>query len=58
MIVPTATVPNAIARMMVGQHAVAMMNDIRGVSNEKAKRELSWTPKWKSWKQGFREGLT
>ncbi len=55
---PPMHVPNAIARMMVGQHAVALMNDIRGVSNEKAKRELGWTPKWKSWKQGFREGLT
>jgi len=50
-------VPNAIARMMVGEHVVALMNDIRGVSNEKAKRELGWTPKWASWRQGFREAL-
>jgi len=54
---PPMHVPNAIARMMVGEHAVALMNDIRGVSNEKAKRELQWTPKWSSWRQGFREGL-
>jgi hypothetical protein len=33
------------------------MNEIHGVSNAKAKRELHWTPKWSSWRQGFREGL-
>jgi hypothetical protein len=43
--------------MMIGEHAVIMMNDIRGVSNEKAKSELQWTLKWPSWRQGFREGL-
>jgi nucleoside-diphosphate-sugar epimerase len=55
---PPMHVPNAIARMVVGEHAVALMNDIRGVSNEKAKHDLSWTPKWPSWRQGFREALT
>ncbi|HEY6376429.1 MAG TPA: NAD-dependent epimerase/dehydratase family protein [Edaphobacter sp.] len=54
---PPMHVPNTIAHMMVGEHAVALMNDIRGVSNEKAKHDLSWTPKWTSWRQGFREGL-
>ena len=54
---PPMHLPNTIARMMVGEHAVALMNDIRGVSNEKAKRELAWTPKWTSWRQGFREAL-
>lgn len=54
---PPMHVPNAIAKFMVGDHAVALMNDIRGVSNEKAKRELHWTPKYSSWRQGFREGL-
>ena len=55
---PPMHVPNAIARMLVGEHAIALMNDIRGVSNEKAKRELAWTPKWASWRQGFREALS
>lgn len=54
---PPMHVPNTIAHMMVGEHAVALMNDIRGVSNEKARRELAWTPKWSSWRQGFREAL-
>jgi 2-alkyl-3-oxoalkanoate reductase len=54
---PPMHVPNAIAKLMVGDHAVALMNDIRGVSNEKARRELNWTPKYSSWRQGFREAL-
>ena len=55
---PPMHVPNAIARIVVGEHGIALMNDIRGVSNEKAKRELNWTPKWTSWRQGFREALS
>lgn len=54
---PPMHVPNTIARMMVGEHVVALMNDIRGVSNEKAKQTLGWTLKWPTWRQGFREGL-
>ena len=54
---PPAHVPAFVASMMIGEHAVAMMNDMRGVSNEKARRELQWTPKWSSWRQGFREAL-
>ena len=54
---PPMHVPNLLAKMLVGEHAVAMMNDIRGVSNEKARKELHWTPKWSSWRQGFRDGL-
>jgi 2-alkyl-3-oxoalkanoate reductase len=26
-----------------------------GASNAKAKRELGWEPRWKSWREGFRE---
>jgi len=50
-------IPNFLAKIAVGEHAVAMMNDIRGVSNAKARQQLHWEPKWSSWKQGFREGL-
>lgn len=50
-------VPNWLAKMLIGEHVVAMMNDIRGVSNAKARKELQWAPKWSSWKEGFREGL-
>jgi 2-alkyl-3-oxoalkanoate reductase len=33
------------------------MTEGRGASNEKAKRELGWRPRWRSWRDGFREGL-
>jgi hypothetical protein len=34
------------------------MTQIRGTSNAKAKRELDWQPRYKSWRDGFRTGLT
>lgn len=34
-----------------------MMTQIRGTSNAKVKRELGWTPRYKSWRDGFRTGL-
>ena len=33
--------------------AVALMTEIRGASNAKAKRELGWTLRHPSWRQGF-----
>jgi nucleoside-diphosphate-sugar epimerase len=54
---PPRQVPAWLARLMIGEHVVAVMNEIRGVSNEKIKRELGWTPKWPSWRNGFREAL-
>jgi hypothetical protein len=30
------------------------MTEIRGASNAKAKRELGWTLRYPSWRQGFR----
>ena len=37
--------------------ATVMMTDVRGASNEKAKRELGWKPRYASWRQGFAQGL-
>lgn len=54
---PPRHLANWLAKIVVGEHAVALMNDIRGVSNSKAKTELNWTPKWSSWRDGFREAL-
>jgi hypothetical protein len=34
-----------------------MMTEARGASNEKAKRELGWKPRYASWRQGFARGL-
>jgi nucleoside-diphosphate-sugar epimerase len=34
-----------------------MMTQVRGASNAKTKRELGWEPRWRSWRDGFRDGL-
>jgi nucleoside-diphosphate-sugar epimerase len=46
-------VPKFIGRLAAGEVGVVMMTDIRGASNEKAKRELGWTPSHPSWREGF-----
>jgi nucleoside-diphosphate-sugar epimerase len=38
-------VPRWLGRIMAGEAATVMMTEIRGASNEKAKRELGWTPR-------------
>jgi 2-alkyl-3-oxoalkanoate reductase len=55
---PPRHLPKFIARLAVGEHGVVMMTEIRGQSNAKAKRELAWQPKWPSWREGFRNGLS
>jgi nucleoside-diphosphate-sugar epimerase len=52
-----ARVPVWLARMIAGEVAVSMMTQVRGSSNAKAKRELEWTPRWPSWREGFALGL-
>ncbi|HEX2360400.1 MAG TPA: NAD(P)-dependent oxidoreductase [Solirubrobacterales bacterium] len=49
-------VPLWMARLVAGPAAVAAL-DLRGASNAKAKRELGWSPRYPSWRQGFREAL-
>jgi nucleoside-diphosphate-sugar epimerase len=41
------------ARLMAGEAAVVMGTEARGASNAKAKRELGWTLKYPSWREGF-----
>src|SRR5262245_30546994 len=36
---------------------VAMMTEVRGASNLKAKTVLGWRLRWPSWRQGFRRGM-
>ena len=52
---PPFRLPVWIARIAAGEVAVSMMTRIRGSSNEKAKRELGWQPRYASWRDGFRE---
>jgi nucleoside-diphosphate-sugar epimerase len=49
--------PVWLGRLFIGEVGVSMMTQIRGVSNEKAKRELEWMPQYKSWRDGFRRGI-
>jgi nucleoside-diphosphate-sugar epimerase len=54
---PPRHVPAWLARLMIGEQGVAMMTEMRGSSNAKAKRELGWQPIWPSWREGFERGL-
>jgi nucleoside-diphosphate-sugar epimerase len=54
---PPRRVPVWLARKMIGEQGVVMMTEMRGASNEKAKRELGWQPAWASWREGFAHGL-
>jgi 2-alkyl-3-oxoalkanoate reductase len=54
---PPRRVPRWLVRLLAGEAATAMMTDVRGASNEKAKRELGWKPRYASWRQGFAQGL-
>jgi hypothetical protein len=46
-------VPRFVGRLFAGEAGVAMMTEIRGASNAKAKRELGWAPAYPSWRKGF-----
>jgi nucleoside-diphosphate-sugar epimerase len=46
-------VPRFVGRLFAGEAGVAMMTDVRGGSDAKAKRELGWRPAHASWRQGF-----
>jgi nucleoside-diphosphate-sugar epimerase len=48
-------VPRWLGRIAAGEAGVVMMTEVRGASNEKAKRELGWAPRHASWRQGFAE---
>ena len=43
----------ALARQKLGDMRVYYMNEQRGASNAKAKRELDWQPAFPSWRAGF-----
>jgi nucleoside-diphosphate-sugar epimerase len=48
-------VPRFVGRLFAGEAGVALMTEVRGASNAKAKHELGWTPAHPSWRQGFIE---
>ena len=50
---PPLRAPAWLGRLLGGEMTVSMMTEVRGASNEKAKRELGWTPAYPSWRDGF-----
>ena len=50
---PPRHMPAWLARLVAGEDAVNMGTGSRGASNAKAKRELGWTLRYPSWRQGF-----
>jgi nucleoside-diphosphate-sugar epimerase len=55
---PPRHLPVWLARLAAGEVGVSILTQIRGSSNAKAKRDLGWAPKWSSWRDGFRHGLS
>jgi nucleoside-diphosphate-sugar epimerase len=52
---PPRRIPRWLGRLLAGEAAVVMMTELRGASNEKARRELGWVPRRSSWRQGVAE---
>jgi nucleoside-diphosphate-sugar epimerase len=54
---PPWRAPAWLGRLAAGRMAVEMMNELRGASNARIKRELGWTPRHASWREGFATAL-
>ncbi|MCD0452761.1 NAD(P)-dependent oxidoreductase [Actinocorallia sp. API 0066] len=54
---PPHRVPTPLARLVTGAWGVAFFTRLRGADNTRAKAELSWRPKYASWKEGFAADL-
>jgi nucleoside-diphosphate-sugar epimerase len=52
---PPRRFPTWLARLLAGEAVTVMSTEARGASNAKAKRELGWTPRYPTWRQGFAE---
>jgi 2-alkyl-3-oxoalkanoate reductase len=50
---PPRHFPVWLARIFAGEANAVLSVESRAASNAKAKRELGWTPRYPSWRQGF-----
>ena len=50
---PPRHFPRWLARLVAGESAVVTGTEVRGASNAKAKRELGWTLRYPTWREGF-----
>lgn len=46
-------VPNWVGRLFAGE-GLTMVTESRGAANTRAKKELGWTPRYPTWREGFR----
>jgi nucleoside-diphosphate-sugar epimerase len=51
---PPLRMPCWLGRLLAGEFVVAQMTSARGSSNDKARKELGWEPRYPSWREGFR----
>ncbi|GAA4238172.1 NAD(P)-dependent oxidoreductase [Actinomadura meridiana] len=51
---PPLRLPAWLVQPLAGPFIVTQMTGSRGYSNEKAKKELGWEPRYASWREGFR----
>jgi len=51
---PPLRVPAWLGRLLAGEFVAAQMTSSRGSSNQKARKELGWVPRYASWREGFR----
>ena len=51
---PPRRLPRGLARMVAGEAAVVVGTETRGASNAKARRELGWELRYRTWRTGFR----
>jgi 2-alkyl-3-oxoalkanoate reductase len=54
---PPRRVPVWLARFVAGKDVSNFAVELRGASNEKARRELGWWPAHPSWRSGFAQSL-
>jgi 2-alkyl-3-oxoalkanoate reductase len=52
---PPRHFPRWLARLFAGEAGAMLGTEARGASNARAKRELGWTLRYPSWRQGFAE---
>jgi nucleoside-diphosphate-sugar epimerase len=55
---PPRRVPAWLARPLAGEYGLYTMTRAQGASNTRAKAELAWAPRYASWREGFRTGLS
>jgi 2-alkyl-3-oxoalkanoate reductase len=52
---PPLRVPAWVGRLLAGDFVVTQMTTVRGSSNDKARKDLGWEPRYASWREGFRD---